>query len=77
MVVEQGKEDVTEELELVYSRCGSGFDLVNFLQQDVNNFLYLPGGIYETWKPANEVVGRKRIEILDVARDEDLREIDC
>ena len=51
--------------------------LVNFLQQDVNNFLYLPGGIYETWRPANEVVGRKRIETLDVARDEDLREIEA
>ena len=48
-----------------------------FFQQDVKYFLYLPGGIYESWKPANEVVGRKIIEILDVARDEDLREIDC
>ena len=48
-----------------------------FFQQDVKYFLYLPGGIYESWKPANELVGRKRIETLDVDLDEDLREIEA
>ena len=51
--------------------------LINFLQQDVNNFLYLPGGIYETWKPANEVAGRKRIDLLDEEKDDDVKVIDA
>ena len=45
--------------------------LINFLQQDVNNFLYLPGGIYEKWLPADEVVANMRIAQLD-DNDDDL-----
>ena len=48
--------------------------LRNFLQQDVENNRFLPGGEYETWKAANESANGKRIiEIHD--DDEDKVEI--
>ena len=42
----------------------------NFLQQDVENNRFLPGGEYETWKAANESANGKRI-IAVHADDED------
>ena len=38
--------------------------LKNFLQQDVNNYMFLQGGIYSTWKAANESVDGKRIQAV-------------
>lgn len=49
--------------------------LTNFLQQDVENFRFLPGGKYANWSPANETVNNKRIAAL-VANDEDKQVID-
>ena len=42
----------------------------NFLQQDVENNRFLPGGDYETWKAANKSANGKRI-IAVHADDED------
>ena len=44
--------------------------LINFLQQDMDNYRFLPGGDYETWKAATEVANRERIDDL-AATDED------
>ena len=44
--------------------------LINFLQQDVTNFQYLPGGKYEMWKAANEVDSNKRIVGLHADDDD-------
>ena len=44
--------------------------LINFLQQDVTNFQYLPGGKYEVWKAANEVDSNKRIVGLHADDDD-------
>ena len=38
--------------------------LKNFLQQDVNNYMFLQGGIYSTWRPATESADGKRIQAL-------------
>ena len=45
--------------------------LINFLQQDMDNYRFLKGGDYETWKAATEVANGERIEEL-AATDEDL-----
>ena len=50
--------------------------LTNFLQQDVNNYRFLPGGDYQVWKAANEVESNLRIEELHV-NDEDLQAINA
>ena len=44
--------------------------LINFLQQDVDNFRFLKGGKYSEWKPACDAVANTRIEEL-LAGDED------
>ena len=44
--------------------------LINFLQQDVDNFRFLKGGKYSEWKPACDVAANMRIEHL-IAGDED------
>ena len=38
--------------------------LNNFLQQDVENFRFLPGGDYYTWSPASDSVSNTRIAAL-------------
>ena len=45
--------------------------LTNFLQQDVENFNFLPGGKYSNWQAANETEGNKRIRDL-INGDDDL-----
>ena len=50
--------------------------LINFLQQDVDNFRFLKGGKYSEWKPACDVVGNWRIERL-LAGDEDKEAIEA
>ena len=49
--------------------------LINFLQQDVDNFRFLKGGKYSEWKPACDVVANTRIEHL-AAGDEDKEAIE-
>ena len=49
--------------------------LINFLQQDVENFRFLKGGKYATWLPANEA-DDKRIAAL-VPNDDDAIVIDA
>ena len=44
--------------------------VINFLQQDVENFRFLPGGKYAAWHAANENVNQRRISQL-VDDDED------
>ena len=48
--------------------------LINFLQQDVENFRFLPGGMYAEWGAANEIEGNMRVAAL-AAEDEDLTAI--
>ena len=50
--------------------------LINFLQQDVENFRFLKGGKYATWLPANEADDNKRIAAL-VPNDDDATVIDA
>ena len=50
--------------------------LVNFLQQDMDNYRYLPGGEYENWKAATEVANNERIHEL-IATDEELVAIEA
>jgi len=49
--------------------------LINFLQQDVENFRFLPGGRYSSWSPASDSVSNQRIA-QPHADDPDLIEID-
>ena len=50
--------------------------LINFLQQDVDNYLYLPGGLYAEWTASAESPDGKRIAELK-ATDELKVEIDA
>ena len=45
--------------------------LINFLQQDMDNYRFLPGGDYQTWNAATDVENKQRITTL-VEADEDL-----
>ena len=49
--------------------------LINFLQQDVENFRFLPGGRYSSWSPASDSVSNQRIVQLH-ANDPDFLEIE-
>ena len=49
--------------------------LINFLQQDAENFRFLPGGRYSSWLPASESVSNQRITVLNPA-DQDVLAID-
>ena len=50
--------------------------LINFIQQDVDNFRFLKCGKYAEWKAACDVVGNMRIARL-LPGDEDMEAIDC
>ena len=47
----------------------------NFLQQDVENCRFLPGGEYQEWKPATDVLANKRIDTVH-NDDEEKADID-
>ena len=50
--------------------------LINFLQQDVDNFRFLKGGKYSEWKAACDVVNNLRVARL-IADDEDKEAIEA